>query len=94
MVTSAILLDCSHTFRAFFRVGLYPICCLGVVGTLLQPEFDDIADTRLVILGKTAAETELVIACAGDDGYDVMKGFWGDSGAADGIFAVWRRTPA
>jgi hypothetical protein len=60
MITTAILLDCGTTFRAFLGVCTDPICSLGVVLAFLKPFLDESAETRLVIR-ETAAKTEGVV---------------------------------
>lgn len=42
-VASAVLLDRGLALRTFFRVRLYPIRSLGIVGTLLKPLLDNYA---------------------------------------------------
>lgn len=94
MIASTILLYRSRTLWAFFRVCRYPICSFRIVCTLLQPKFDDVTDTGLMICIESASKTELGAACALHGWYDGVEGFGSDAGTADRIFAICGGTPS
>lgn len=93
VVTSSILFNRRRALGTLFRVCGNPICSLGIVGTLLEPQFDNGAYAWLMIRIGIAAKAELVTACALHSGNDVVQGFGSDAWASDGILAVWRRAP-
>jgi hypothetical protein len=81
-----------NAYDTHLGVGRDPIGRLRVVRALLEPELDEGADARLVVVA-AAAKAEGVAAGAGDGGDDRVERLGGDV-ALDGVGAVAAGAPA
>ena len=70
ILATAILLNRTLAFAAFFRITLDPISSLTIVLALLKPQFRDATDNRPMIAINRATETKDVLVSTMNSGYN------------------------
>lgn len=91
MIATTILLDCGVTLGTFFCIRRYPVGCLRIILTFLEPFLDNSAGCRLVIV-EGATEAEMMAAVAMHGWNDTRKVTFLDL-TVDCVYTVRRRAP-
>ena len=91
VIAAAVLLDCRVTLRTLLRIRRYPVCCLRVILTLLEPLFYQGTGCWLMV-AQCTAKAKTVVACAVNGRYNPYKLFRLDT-TIHRVYAVRSRTP-
>lgn len=93
-LAATILLNRRLAFGALLGMSVQPVCSLRVVGTLLLPQLDNLAQHWSVVGSIPATETKVVPALARDSGDQLIEHAWWSLRTLDSKFASGMWTPA